>query len=57
MARHGKPQEVLPHLRRAQALLDGTVDAAQLPENVLQEARKALGSGPLAKEHAKARQE
>lgn len=54
--RRGNPHDVLPHLRRAQALIDGKVGDAGVPGDVLQKARRALSTGPLADANESARQ-
>lgn len=54
--RRGNPHDVLPHLRRAQALIDGKVGDAGVPGDVLEKARQALSNGPLADANESARQ-
>lgn len=54
--RRGNPQDVLPHLRRAQALIDGKVGDSSVPKDVLEKARRAVSTGPLAYANESARQ-
>ena len=48
MSRTLPPKQVLPHLRRTQALIDGSVSDPSVPAHLLRKAKNSQKSGPLA---------